>query len=456
MHSDAPLPSLPERVRKHAEKARTAAQSGDPDYAISLCETLLQQHPGCLEIRSSMREAQKRKAAAAGWKKLTGGLTAAVQLTKAGRLRKSDPPRALAEIERALTAAPAHAPAHRLLGEVALEQNLPHTAVFGFEGLCEQTPNKAEAWVLLGNALIQANRSPDAVRVAEKALQIDPSASTAQALLKTASVAQTLGSGSWQAAAEGTTAPAASAASSESDDATPKETRLLDDPAQVRLRLEKNIALLADQPGDFTLLKQIAADHHRLGEGAAAVEALRQARATPAGADDPALERLAFTYEDAHWRSRVEAADEAERAPLQQAHQTYRAEALGGLLERYPGDADFRLQMGETLIQLGRGDEAAPHLQAAQRDPRVRRRASLRVGEAFLLSGKPDLARAQFENLLADHSQLDDFGKELRYALADACEKLGDAPSAATHFKALYAADVAYRDTAQRVARYYQ
>ena len=444
-----PQASLDPTLRKHLGKAAAAVRGGDPSYAVGVCESILEKEPSCVEARRVLRQAQRARAADGGLRKLLGALRSTAGLSKAAARRRKDPAGALALVEKALTANPDNPAAHRLLGAVALDLDLPETAVFAFEDLCRLKPDEAVAFVALGKALSRAGRHADAVRAAERALRIAPADSDAQALLKDASVAQTMGAQT--AAASGSDTPAETPGSR--DDA-PGDTE-----AGLRGRIAAAEGAFAESPEDTRLARQIAADYARLGKPAESLRWIGRARGTVAGASDESLERLEFDYGEAALVKELESARADAGSPNPPAVQAkldaFRREGLARLCQRYPGDGELRLRHGELLLESGDGTRAAPEFQAALRDARVRAAARLGLGRSFLLVGKPDLARGQLEQARETHPAMDERGKAIRYALGEACEALGDQDAAAGHFKALYAADVDYRDVADRVAQYY-
>ncbi|MCC5805157.1 MAG: tetratricopeptide repeat protein [Opitutales bacterium] len=449
--SSNPQASLDPTLRKHLGKAAAAVRGGDPSYAISVCEAILEKEPGCVGARRVLRQAQRARAAAGWLQKLLGAFAVAAGLPKASARRRKDPSGALVLIEKALTANPDSPAAHRLLGTVALDLDLPETAVFAFEDLCRLKPEEAAAFVALGKALSRAGRYADAVRAAERALRIAPADSDAQALLRDASVAQTMDAQAAADSSPGTeTTPTAAGARKEA----PGDTE-----ASLRDRIAAAERAFAGNPADVRLARQIAADYARLGEPAEARRWIGSARGTGGGTDDESLERLEFEYgEDALAQDVASARDGGDPSALAAAEaklDQFRREGLARLCRRYPGDGELRLRLGELLLESGDGARAAPEFQAALRDARVRAPARLGLGRSFFLAGKPDLAREQLEQAREAHPAMDERGKSIRYALAQACEALGDKDAAAAHFKALYAADVAYRDVAERVARYY-
>ena len=51
---------LSERDRKKLESAKLAITRGTSEYTVELCSELLEDQPGCLEVRKLLRRAQRR------------------------------------------------------------------------------------------------------------------------------------------------------------------------------------------------------------------------------------------------------------------------------------------------------------------------------------------------------------------------------------------------------------
>lgn len=199
--AEIPVASLPDSLQKQAESARTAFAQGNDAYVLELCHAILAAAPACLPVRKLQRAAQLRQPGRArGFlaQALGSVSTAPFLLTGSVQLAR-EPAKALDNAQRLLETDPHSRAGLTLLGEAATALGWHETAVFAYEALRESEPDKLATLVALGRAHLAAGRAPAAVELAGAALRIEPFNAPAQALLKDASVAQTLRAGNWEA-----------------------------------------------------------------------------------------------------------------------------------------------------------------------------------------------------------------------------------------------------------------
>jgi len=201
MH-EQPVASLDSRLQKQVESARVAFERGNFDYAIELARDVVTEAPGCLPVRKLWRAAQLKKSGTARRGGFFGTALNNVStipfLLRGNASLGGDPLRAAANAQRVLDADPDSLAGWRMLGHAALALQWAETAVFAFEILRELEPRRVETLVALGRAHLMARRGDVAAQCAQTALKIEPINGAAQALLKDASVAQSLERGRWE------------------------------------------------------------------------------------------------------------------------------------------------------------------------------------------------------------------------------------------------------------------
>jgi tetratricopeptide (TPR) repeat protein len=455
--SEIAIADLEPRWQAQATKLRQAAEQGDATYVIAVAERVLEEFPGCLEVRQLLRAAQRKKARknTTGFARWLGGM--GVQL-RTGGLSRKNPRRALREAEEALTRDPENLAAHRLLGQAALAMDLPLTAVFAFHTIRELDPDDHGNLLALGAALIKADRADDAIRLAEEMLSRNEADAAAEGLLKDASVAHSLQQGNWEQ--PGDYRPKTAEGGGSASLATRPETTSREDLRSRAQRLETEIKT---GPTDIRRYRELAEIWHRLGEPVPALDWIEKALQLPHGAHDPGLLRLAGELRSEGLRQRVSAAraeveSRPESAAAREALERIEAEAqafersrLANLVRQYPNDAGFRLALAQVLLTQGEAEAAALHFQRALNDPPHRRQALLGLGRAFKLHGRHDLALQQFERALAETSGMGPERKALLYEKADTAQLLERATEARSALEEIYAVDVAYRDVAARL-----
>ena len=91
----------------------------------------------------------------------------------------------------------------------------------------------------------------------------------------------------------------------------------------------------------------------------------------------------------------------------------------------------------------------------AQRSPKVRVGALILLGKAYLAKGFHDLASEQLTTAKSEIPGMTDQKKDVLYQLGSAYEQQGDMEKAMVEFKALYGADISYRDVSQKIDEFY-
>jgi tetratricopeptide (TPR) repeat protein len=460
--AESTLASLDPRFQRQFAKAQDALRRRDYDYVINVSQSLLQQVPGCLEIRRALRQAQEAKAA--GGKRGFGRLLGSVAGWRSGAMVKKDPVAAMTEAEVQLSKDPTQPAFHRLLGEAALACELPETAVFAFQSWVRLDPKSTDAALALGRALIAAGQPEEAVRVGEAALRQNAGHGELMALVKDASVAVSMARGNWEKEgdyraklADADAAVALEQGSRRAGDAEGRQSR--------RAVLETRVQAEGDRVEWLRELSQICLEN---GEFAAATDYLKRAIALPAGAQDTGLRTLGREIVGRERRARVQALreqfarspeDSALQEKLAQAEaeaEALRREELEALVKQYPQDAGHRYALAEWLLAQGEAEEAALHFQRALQDPRLRISAQIGLAQAFAAGGKADLAIDQYEAVLAALPNLDDQKKSVLYGAAELYAQADRHEEAKQHLKTIYAVDLGYRDVASKLDAYYR
>ena len=103
----------------------------------------------------------------------------------------------------------------------------------------------------------------------------------------------------------------------------------------------------------------------------------------------------------------------------------------------------------------GETTKAIENLQLALRAPKVRVNALVLLGKAYLDKGFHDMAAEQLQTAKAEIPGMNEQKKDVLYQLGTAYEQQGDAEKAIAEFKALYGADISYRDVAAKIDAFY-
>jgi tetratricopeptide (TPR) repeat protein len=459
------LSSLDPRLSKQVENARRAIDKGNPRYAIDICRGILKRSPGCLEVRQILRRAQRGAAQSdySAFSKAFARVTNAPFRLKSRTLLKKDPVEALEAAETWLTANPSDTSAHRALAHAAEALDLPATTVFAYESILAEEPDNVANLLSLGNAYWAAGRNADAVKAGDRILSKDPANREAQALIKRASVSQSIDSGGWERAGDyrGILKDEQVAVELET------ENRAVGDEDTLRRLIEDAKTRIDAEPGKAKHYRDLIRALRKIGDLESALAWVEKYHSHPAAETDANFERdfleLMTEYLNKQIADRSAAVDanpedrgarEALAEVVANLHR-FQVDSLRALVEKYPNDFEFRFTYGECLFARGDLDEAASQFQLAQRSPALKVSATLNLGKVFERGGKFDHAAAQLESA-REHSGIGgDLKKEITYELAHCFEKMGDPEKAIKEYKTVYASDVTYRDVADKINAYY-
>lgn len=131
----------------------------------------------------------------------------------------------------------------------------------------------------------------------------------------------------------------------------------------------------------------------------------------------------------------------------------FRMEEYKRRMDAHPTDYLLKQQYGEVLMESKEFDEAIKHFQLALKDPKQKVRAKKAIGDCFVAKELYDMAIQQYADAIAEVDPNSTLYKEIKYAMAVACENNGDVQEALNHYQEIMAGDIAYRDVSDRVTR---
>ncbi|HBR93027.1 MAG TPA: hypothetical protein DEA90_02565 [Opitutae bacterium] len=458
------LKDLDTRLQKQIENARKAVDK-NPSYAVDILINIVSRNVACLEARKILRQAQQR--ATKGKTKGLGGLLSKVtsipfSMGSESKIKK-DPKKAIDSAEQMLNSNPDNVVGHKILGAAAEALELYSTAVFAYESVRKLEPNNTENIKSLMTVHIKTGNSEEAIRIGEAAYRANPSDDEVQTLIKKASVEQTMEKGKWEEDKSFRDKLKDEDESQKLEQAGRAKTG----DAALHSLIEEAKKGVAETPDNMNFYREIAANYRKLGDYDSALEWVAKARELEAGRADVTLERLVGTLKGekmqkaiAAVEARLEAdveneAAKAELEKLKAEERAFRREQCEDLVQRYPNEYSYRYELGELYFEDGETDLAIKELQMAQRSPKVRVGALILLGKAYLVKGFHDLAAEQLTLAKSEIPGMTDQKKDVLYELGSAYEQQGDMDRAMIEFKALYGADISYRDVAQKIDDFY-
>jgi tetratricopeptide (TPR) repeat protein len=459
------LKDLDSRFQKQVENARKATDK-NPAYAVDILANIVRRSPGCLEARKYLRQSQQ-KAKKGGKNKGLGGFMSKVTslpfaMTSSSKLKK-DPEAVMEASEKMLSANPANSVAHKMLGAAAEALELKETAAFAYEELFKLDQANTESAKLLMAAYIEIGKCKEAIEVGDAAYHANPADDEVQGLIKKASVQQTMEKGRWEED------KSFRGKLKDEDEAQKLEqaSRAKTGESGLRSMIVEAKKAVEAEPENLNFYRDIANNYRKLGEYDEALEWVGKARQLEAGRADANLERLVGTLNREKMQKAISAAEEAleanpenasakdELEKLRAEEHTFRREQTENLVKRYPNEFSYRFELGELLFEDEEIDKAIENLQLALRSPKVRINSLILLGKSYLKKGFHDMAAEQLQAAKSEIPSMNEQKKDVLYRLGQAYEQQGDLDKAIFEYKALYGADISYRDVAQKIDDFY-
>ncbi|MEM7790188.1 MAG: tetratricopeptide repeat protein [Verrucomicrobiota bacterium] len=456
------LKDLDPRLQKQIENARKAIGK-NPTYATDIMLNIVKRNPGCLEARQILREAQKRasKGKGKGLSKFFGKVKSSISGSEAKV--KKDPAKAMEEAEDMLNSAPDNAGAHKMLGMAAEALELYDTAAFAYKELYRLDPSSSDSAKLLMKAYIQIGETDEAIKVGDAAYQKNPSDDEIQSLIRKASVEKSIQKGKW----EEEQSFRDKLKDEEEAQKLEQSSRAQTGESGLRSLIEEAKKGIEAQPGNLNNYRDLVSHYRKLEEYDNALEWLSKARELESGRADVNLERLdgtikrekmtkAISEKEAALESDSEnAALKTELEQLRVEERSFRLSQAEDLVQRYPNEFSYRFELGELYFEDGEIDKTIKELQLALRSPKVRLGALILLGKAYQQKGFFDLASEQLLTAKSEIPGMSEQKKDVLYTLGESYEKQGETEKAIAEFKALYGADISYRDVAEKIDTFY-
>jgi predicted Zn-dependent protease len=450
-------PRLQKQVTAAEQQLRT-----NPQYAVEVLTGILLRNPGCIEVRRTLRKAQK---AMLGTKKgLFDGLTGALTSGKIAKSVEADPVAAIAAAEEALAKKPGDANANKTIALAGIKLGFFDLAAFAYEELSTNDPAEVQHFVDLSNVWITAGEYDNALNAADKGLKLYPGNGDLQECVRKASVSKTMKKGNWEDKGD------FQSKLKDKDEAQRLEqsTRAVTDSASALEQAAQMAEKIQAQPDSLDLYRDIVRLFIAADDLDSAVAWLQRGRLTTLGKADSSLERqesdlIIRRYEKFSKQLReliaANPSDSANKDALAKNETElaeFRLRTATTLVERYPNDYAFRFELGSLLLVAQRLDDAVQQLQYAQRNPKFRQPALLAIGRAFTIGNKFDLAIEQLTSAKSEVLMMNDLKKDIIYALGEAFEKSGKVKEAVDEYKIIYMADSGYRDVAKKINDFYE
>jgi tetratricopeptide (TPR) repeat protein len=458
--------------RNQLARAKTAAQSGNFDYAVTLLQAVLKDEPLFLDGRRLLRAVEISKYRTMGtFTRQVANMRNTGGVMKLGSGKKT-PQEQLIAAEEVLATDPYNAKANAMIGDAGTELGYPEFKCFAYETLADGKDKDKPTLRTLADAYMAAKDPSKAIQTYEKILEIDPRDGDALSGLKNAHAAKS--HENWhdaeKRAQEGDEKSFRGALKSEDEAGQlEQESKVVKSADAIQEQIEinygkhqedptnpkypKEIAKLSEQRNDYasaiqwyqyvfdaggkidsSMEKHIGDLRLKLGE-----KEMRDLRDQLAAQTDPEQQAALQTAIDAKTK-------EFNEAKLALAEARVRAQ---------PNEGEFRYDLGSALFAVGEYKRATSELQESLKQPSVRYQALNLLGLSFMKRGMLDFAANRLSLAESELLSMDDMKKEVTYNLGLVYDASKDSAKALDQWKKIYEVDMSYRDVAERVEASY-
>jgi len=456
------LTDISRDLRMLFTKGNEASQRDNFDYAIDLYNQVLAKEPGLFECRKALRTAQMRKAGSGGgfFKKMLSSAGSSPMVAKGHMALSKDPAEALKIAEQILNGDPYSSGAHKLIVEAATALELPKTAVMSLETLVANSPKDKDVAIKYAAALADSGEVGRAEKILSDLYRAFPSDNELAQALKDLSARKTLNEGGYEALADGTGSYRDILKDKDEAVSLEQQNRQVKTEDVAEKLINEYEVRLKDEPKNLKLLRSLAELYTQKKQFDRALGYYEQIKSSEAGGDASLDRNIADTMvrKFEHEASLLDpnAPDHAEKlAKLQADKQAYQLAECQKRAERFPTDLQIRFELGQFYFQMGKITEAMKEFQKAQGSPHRRIQALSYLGQCFARRGIHDLAATTFQDAIKEKVVFDEEKKDLVYLLGCVYEKMAKREEAIAQFKLIYAADVGYKDVAEKIDAYY-
>lgn len=452
--------------RNQVSRAKTAAQSKNYDYAITLLQAALKDEPLFLSGRRYLRAVEIQK-----FKALNGFNRQMVTMKMAGSAMKlstaqKTPEEQLILAEEILAQDPYNAKANVMVADAGAALGYPEFKCFAYETLAEGKPTDKGFLNSLALAYMEAKDPAKAEKTFERILEIDPRDGDALSGLKNASAAHAARSGGWETSQgdyRNVLKSKSEAEQLEQEAKIVKSTEAIDE--QIGLLYQKHQA----EPDKAAHSKAIASLFIQKNDYASAIPFYEHSFEA-GGRIDSSLEKIIGDLRLKKVEQELQVLREqlaAQTEPEQQAQVQAAIEQKGKELNdvrlfqaearvrAQPNEGEFRYDLGYALYQIGEYKRATEELQQSLKQPSVRYQALNMMGLAFMKRGMLDFAINRLSLAESELPGMDEIKKEVAYNLGLAFEVNKQPEKALEQWKKIYEVDMGYRDVASRVEASY-
>ncbi|MBM3845122.1 MAG: tetratricopeptide repeat protein [Verrucomicrobia bacterium] len=448
--------------RESLQKAVTAIERQNLDYALTILEQIILREPGFLEARQVLRAAQFKKHGSGGgfFRKVLGGASSSPLIAKGQLAMRKNPVEAMQIAEQILSSDPGSGLGNKMLAEAALGAGLPKTACFALEVARKGSPNDRDLTHKYAQALMAAGQVEKSEELYHQLIEDNPNDPELAMELKNVTAQRTLTQQGYEALASGTGSYRDILKDKDEAVALEQANRQVKSEDVAGRLIQEYTARLQREPGNMRLLRDIAELHTQKKDFEKALEAYAQIKASPVG-NDPSLDKSIADTQMRRMDHLITQLDPAaddypqQKAAIESERTDFQIQECRERANRYPSDLQIKYELGELYFKAGKITEAIQEFQKAQTNPNRRLHCVGYLGQCFARRGMHDMASRKFQEALREKAEFDEHKKELIYHLGCSLESMGKRTEAIDQFKLIYEIDIGYRDVAAKVDAFY-
>lgn len=438
-------------------KARDVIAKGNLDYGITLLKEIVIALPGFVEARTSLRDAEEKKAAQmGGLAKLIAQFRQAGDLTKAIAVRKQ-PELAMRHAEEA-AAKLLNKKVMLLIAEIALDLEEYELSVDCYDRLLAENDEDEAVMNLLIPPLDKLKDYKRILQIRQYFASRYPKNLDLQQALREAAAMASMGTakfiddGSSKSNVPGSTAP-----NTEDLEKGDRILRSEDDIKELISRYEKNIAAGQQSLDNY---RKVAALYYRVGRYQDAIDAYNRLVELQ-GNLDPVIDReieksfVALSVKKLD-KLKNEGAAPEEIEKTEKAIMDYRLERARDRVSNYPNDLQMRYELALVYWELQDMDHALEEFQHARRNPQRKLSAMVYLGRCLHAKEQYDMALDQFDEALKEMYIMDKTKMNALYCKGVTLDAMGRKDEAFECFKQIYSQDVGFLDVTERINAYYE
>lgn len=462
----------PRKARRFFEHAQTMADSRNYDYAIELYINGLRQDPDNMDKHEALREvALRRKVGGGKPPKFTEKFKSKTKdkidrFLNEEALWSKDPlnlQRMLSVMEFAVQADDGQEEFN--FGEVVL-----WIGTLILDKQETDRPPKKDEYVKLCDQFMAIGRYDKAIEAARRALEIDPSDTDLENMMKDLDAELAMQKGGYSAETAEEVDFKKSIRNKDEQDKLAIEDQLSKSEQQINELIERTKLAFEQNPDDEAgrekYVRALLEKEDEQNE-ATAIKLLEEAHTRTGNYKHRMLigniQIRQFDRKLKQLKARA-AGNPQDAEAIQQYKETNKQKVrheyseFTARIKQYPTDMKWRFELGRLLISVKQPDKAIEHLQLAVKDPKFRATGSLLLGKCYIAQDWYDEAIDTFKRGLESQKDLGDKGAmETRYCLMTALEhaankeqSLEKAREAMKLASEMLQTDVNYRDIRQR------